>query len=99
LHYLIPTILIAYLAEGVGTGLATTVTFILIQQLDNTFVVPKVMSDVVGLKPIAVLLGIISGFAIAGALGAIFAIPVIVLLQIAYEFYIDLQKLKAEGIV
>jgi len=46
-----------------------------------------------------VMLGVIIFLIFFGPVGGLLAVPSMVILQILYEFYIDLQKLKAKGIV
>jgi len=57
------------------------------------------MGSVVGLKPIIVMLGVMIFLTLFGVWGAVLAVPAMVVLGILYEFFIDLQKLEAEGIV
>jgi predicted PurR-regulated permease PerM len=57
------------------------------------------MGNAVGLKSIVILLGVIIFLTFFGLVGAFLAIPLMVILKITYEFYIDLQKLEAKGIV
>ncbi|KKR06235.1 MAG: hypothetical protein UT34_C0001G0275 [candidate division WS6 bacterium GW2011_GWF2_39_15] len=95
----IPAVILAFLATSPVNGLFVALGYGVIQQLENTIIVPKVMSNAVGLKPILVIIAVASGFTLAGPIGALLSVPVAVLLQIGYEFYLDLQKLEAEGIV
>ncbi|MBI2356524.1 AI-2E family transporter [Candidatus Dojkabacteria bacterium] len=95
----IPTIFVAFLAGSPLSAVFVAVGYALIQQLENTLIVPKVMSKAVGLKPILIIVAVVSGFTLAGPLGALLSVPVAVLLQIGYDFYLDLQKIEAEGIV
>jgi len=73
--------------------------FIIYQQLENNFIVPKIMRNAIGLKPVIIMLGVFAFLILFGVAGALVAVPLMVILQIFYEFYIDLQKLKAKGIV
>lgn len=73
--------------------------FIVYQQLENNFVIPKIMGNAIGLKPVIIMLGVFAFLILFGIFGALVAVPFMVILQIFYEFYIDLQKLKAKGIV
>lgn len=57
-------------------GLGVVALFILIQQIENTFVVPKVMQKAVDLDPILTLLAILVGGKLFGILGALLAVPV-----------------------
>jgi len=91
--------LVALFTVGPVQALIFLVLFFIYQQLENNFIVPKVMSNAVGLKPILVLLGVMICLIFLGPVGGLIAVPIMVILQIFYEFYIDLQKLKAKGIV
>lgn len=95
----IPATLFALLAGGPGTALIVLVGCIIIQQLENAVIVPRVMANAVGLKPIVVVIAVSAGFTLGGPTGALISIPVVVLAEILFQFYQDLQKLKAKGIV
>ncbi len=49
---------------------------ILIQQLENNLLVPRISGGAVGLHPLAALLAVLVGAEVAGIVGAIFAVPV-----------------------
>ena len=51
------------------------VAAILIQQLENNLLVPRISGGAVGLHPIAALLAVLAGAEVGGILGAIFAVP------------------------
>lgn len=95
----VPCVIIGFIAGGPVVGLAMLIGCIIIQQLENNLIVPKIMGNAVGVRPIFVLVGILSGFSIAGVAGALLTIPIITVVMVLYEFYRDLQKLKARGIV
>lgn len=95
----IPAIIIGFFTGGLWGGLLTMAGYTVIQQLENTFIVPRVLGNAVGLNAIVVMVGVIAGYALGGPIGALLAVPVIVLLDIAFTFYQDLQKLKAKGMV
>lgn len=57
-------------------GLGVVALFILIQQIENTFVVPKVMQKAVDLDPILTLAVILIGGKLFGILGALLAVPI-----------------------
>jgi predicted PurR-regulated permease PerM len=63
------------------TALFTVIFGILVQQLENNFIVPKVMSKSVGLNPLVTILLIISGSQLAGIVGALLAIPLFLTIQ------------------
>lgn len=57
-------------------ALATLGIMILVQQLENNFLVPRIVGDALNLHPLTVLIAVIMGGAIAGILGIILAGPV-----------------------
>jgi predicted PurR-regulated permease PerM len=56
-----------------------------IQQVEANIVIPRVMNKAVGLDPIIVILGIMMGNQLAGALGSLLSVPVMAVLSVLYE--------------
>ncbi len=63
--------------QSLGLGLIAVGVYTLLQQLDQAFVVPTVMSRVVGYNPLYLLLAILIGAELAGFLGIIAAVPAV----------------------
>ena len=55
---------------------AVFLLYLAIQQLENTFLVPKIQGDAVELHPAAILFVIVLGGAVYGLLGATLAVPI-----------------------
>ncbi len=91
--------IVALIAIGPVTAFIVVGSFVIFQLIENSFIIPKVMGDAVGLKPIFVLLGVTIFITFFGLIGGFVAVPLMVIGKILYEFYIDLQKLEAKGIV
>ena len=90
----IPAVLIA-LTQSPTKGLFVLIIYIVIQQLENNLIVPKVMKKSVGLNPIIVIIVIMIGVKIAGIAGALLAVPFTAVIQVlAQEFF----NYKEEGI-
>ncbi|MFC2055664.1 AI-2E family transporter [Chloroflexota bacterium] len=51
--------------------------YVLIQSLENTLVVPRVMGESVQLHPLVIIIGVLVGASVGGILGALLAAPVI----------------------
>jgi predicted PurR-regulated permease PerM len=51
--------------------------YILVQQIENNFIVPRVLGNAVELPPLVVMTGVIVGASVGGILGALLATPVI----------------------
>ena len=93
----IPPVFIALVVQGPVTALIFIAVFAIYQQVENNLIIPKVMGNVMGVRPIFVMFAAVTFFILFGVWGAVLAVPVIVIIRICYEFYIDLQKLKAKG--
>jgi predicted PurR-regulated permease PerM len=91
--------LVALITVGPINASVMLVAYVIYQMVENSLIVPKVMGNAVGLKPIVVMLGVIVFLIFFGLIGGFMAVPLMVIAQIVYEFYIDLQKLEAKGIV
>lgn len=70
------------LSQSTAKALLVVVLFIVIQQLENNILVPKVMQRAVGLNPIFSILALIIGARVGGVAGALFAIPVATALDV-----------------
>ena len=86
----IPAVLVA-MTVSPALALGTAALYWLVQLLENNFLVPKVMGSVVGVNPVVVILGLMTGFRLNGPLGAVMAIPVIIILKILLS---DIYKSK-----
>lgn len=93
----IPPIFIAMVVKGPLAALIIIVVFFIYQQLENNIIGPKIMCNVMGVRPIFIMFTAVNFFILFGVWGAVLAVPAIVVMRICYEFYIDLQKLKAKG--
>lgn len=71
----VPAVFLALLQSPLK-GLLVLILYIVIQQLENNIIVPKVMQKAVGLNPIVVIVAVLLGAKLAGVLGALLAIPV-----------------------
>jgi len=66
-------------------GLMVVGLFIIIQQLENNLIVPKVMGRVSGFSPLVILLALLIGSNFFGIVGAILAIPTTIILVIVVK--------------
>jgi predicted PurR-regulated permease PerM len=76
----IPAILIALTIHPL-TAAATVALYFIVQFLENNLLVPKIMQKAVGVNPILSIVGLMIGVRIAGAAGALLAIPVTITIQ------------------
>jgi len=82
----VPIILIGISISPV-MGLATTGLVFLVHQLEGYVLAPKVMEKSAGVNPIVTLASLAIGFRIAGVVGALVSVPVVLMLQIIFKEY------------
>jgi sporulation integral membrane protein YtvI len=87
----VPAIFIAF-TQGPSVALGVIILFVIIQQLENNIIVPKVMQKAVGLNPIITLVSMMLGFKLAGILGIILAVPVATALNVVLGDFIEMKK-------
>lgn len=87
----IPAIIVA-LSQDPLLGLWVLILYIVIQQLENNLIVPKVMSKATGLNPVIVIVGILVGAKVAGLTGVILAVPTIIIITTFLEDFLEERK-------
>jgi len=83
----IPGILIAFIQSPI-LGLAATIIYLVVQQLENNIITPKLLSKVVGLSPLVVIVALLIGIKIAGVLGGLMAVPAALIIS-TFLKYLD----------
>lgn len=71
------------------TGLLTIIWGIIVQQLENNIIVPKIMKQSVGFNPLVTILLIAAGAKLAGVLGAVLAIPLYLTIETIIKVLTD----------
>jgi predicted PurR-regulated permease PerM len=72
----IPAVVVAFLTGGVPRGVVTIIYCLIVEQLEGDLIVPRVMGSATSIHPVAVMLAILAGAHLAGASGALLAVPV-----------------------
>lgn len=80
----VPAVIIAF-AVSPFLGFATVALTFLIQQLENYVFVPKVMEKSVGISPVVTLFALSVGFRMAGVVGIIISMPVVITVQLLLQ--------------
>ncbi len=70
----IPGVLLGFLISPL-TGFLVLAAYVVIQQFENHVIVPQVMKRAIGMNPVIVILALLIGAKLGGALGAILAVP------------------------
>jgi len=96
----IPAIFLAF-AQSPIKAVFVLILYIVIQQIENHFLVPKIMQKAVGLNPIISVIALLIGAKVAGILGAVLAIPVATAISIIvkelFEERESLGKIRKES--
>lgn len=92
----IPAAALAFFQNPV-LGLIVLGAYVVIQQLENHILVPKVMQKAVGLNPLVVIIAILAGAQIAGPAGAIIAVPAATAAGVLLSDYFNEQRAKEKA--
>ena len=87
----IPPILIALTYSSPLAG-AVLAVYVIVQQLENNFIVPIIMKNAVGLNPIVTLIALVVGGRIGGTLGLLLAIPAYLFIEVVIIEYVIKKK-------
>lgn len=87
----IPAIIIGFGISPI-MGLAVVALYFLIQQVENSVFVPKVMERSVGISPLVTLLALLIGFKIAGIVGILLSVPTAITIRVLLKQYTQNQQ-------
>jgi predicted PurR-regulated permease PerM len=91
-------VLVAFAYGGPNIALITLIVFYLIQVLENNFLVPKVMQKVSGFSPVLILLSFLVFSNFLGIVGAILAVPILMLINILIKNLLSKNNGNSESI-
>jgi len=77
-------------------GFAVIILYIVVQQVENNLLVPKIMSKSVGLNALVVIIAVLVGAKIAGIFGALFAVPVATAASVVFNDFLTKRNLVEE---
>ena len=87
----VPAVVIA-LTQSWEKALLVAGFVVLLQLLENTILVPRIMRGAVGLTPLTVFIAILAGTEFAGIPGALLAIPVAAVIQVLLSNYTQARR-------
>ncbi|WP_155371393.1 AI-2E family transporter [Catellatospora vulcania] len=76
-------VLVALVDQGPLTALIVLAAVILVQQLEGHVLQPLIMGRAVAIHPLAVIVALAAGIAVAGIIGALVAVPIVAVLNTA----------------
>jgi predicted PurR-regulated permease PerM len=98
---IIPALLISFTQNPV-LALFVLILYIVIQQVENHILVPKVMQKAVGLNPVFVIIALLVGYKLGGILGVLISVPaataISVFIKDFYEYKVNRDKENLEAL-
>lgn len=85
-------IIVAYGASGWQLALAVAIFYVILQQLENVFLVPKIMQKALGLSPILIIIAVSVGSKVGGIMGAVLAVPILTAIAVIVQEWPKLTK-------
>jgi predicted PurR-regulated permease PerM len=83
----VPAVIIGFGISPV-IGFAVIALAFLVQQLENYLLIPKIMEKSVGVSPIVTLISIAIGARLAGIVGVIISVPMVITLQVVVKQFL-----------
>lgn len=80
----VPAIIVA-LVQSPVLGLGVGIFFLVVQQVENNILVPKVMEKAVGLSPLITIIALLVGSSLLGFIGALLAVPIAAAIKVVYD--------------
>jgi predicted PurR-regulated permease PerM len=82
----IPALLVAFSISPTALVL-TALVFLTIQQLEGNFLTAYIQAHTIKVPSIIIFLGVIAGAALAGIMGALFAVPTLAARRVIFDFF------------
>lgn len=86
----IPAVLAAFFLAP-WKGVVILIWFILVQQFEGQFLVPRIMGKAVGLSPVIIIFAMLAGGRLLGVLGIFLAVPAAATLSVFVQEYLELK--------
>lgn len=91
----VPAILVAA-SDHAMLGLWVALLYVVIQQLENHLLVPRIMAEGTGLNPIAVIIAILVAAKLAGIVGVLLAVPAAIIVKVVVDEWLE-QRSARQG--
>ncbi len=90
----IPAVIIAFVQAPI-LAVGVIALYLLIQQLENNIIVPKLMEKAVGLSPLVIIFSLLVGGTLFGVIGALLAVPAAAIIHVIIEDFMEAAKQKS----
>jgi predicted PurR-regulated permease PerM len=82
----VPAVIVAFTVSPTAVIL-TVIVFVVIQQLEGNFLMPKIQGQSLNVHPVLVFLSVIIGGGLAGLVGVLLAVPTLAVLRVLFDFF------------
>jgi len=82
----IPAVIVAFTVSPTAVIL-TVIVFVVIQQLEGNFLMPKIQGQSLHVHPVLVFLAVIIGGGLGGLVGVLLAVPTLAVLRVLFDFF------------
>lgn len=91
----IPPVFLALL-QGTGVMAKVIIFYIIVQQLDGHFFMPKLMGSIIDVHPVAIIAGVLIGGQLFGIVGMMISVPLVAVLQVIlrHMWFYDKYKMR-----
>lgn len=86
-------VLVGSIEGGLGLAIKAAVGMLMVQQIDNHFISPKVMGWAVRLHPVAVMIALLLGASLGGIFGMLLAVPMMGVAKILFVHFYETRVL------
>ena len=84
--------IIALVSGGIFKCIWTGITLTILEQIDGNYIGPKIMGEVLEIRPLAVIFAVSVGGGLFGIPGMLFSIPISVVIKMMYEDYANKKR-------
>jgi predicted PurR-regulated permease PerM len=88
----IPAVLVAISTGNIIQIIGVPIGYVFIQQIENNYLAPKIMSNAIGLPPIIIILALLIGAELGGILGILMAIPLSGIIHVTIDYWLELKQ-------
>ncbi len=91
-------ILIGFATSPTKALIAFGIYIFYTQILRDNFITPRIMGDALGFHPLAIIIGLLVAAKLYGALGIVFALPLMAVIGAVLQYFLELHNLRVQKI-
>jgi predicted PurR-regulated permease PerM len=88
----IPAVIFGYVVGGPFMGGVLVIFYLVIQQLENNIVVPRIMKQSADVNPLISIVAILMGLKLGGVVGALLGVPIYIVFRATYSIWFKHQS-------